>query len=123
MNIIEEANMIKEITLWVLNKVIKDYNIISCYNNINEENFYISINVSFNEIKDIEFLKKIVKIVNDNKIIKNSICLEIIEKFGVEEVEKIQKNIKFLRENGILIAIDDFGVEYSNLDLLKKNRF
>ncbi|WP_263452980.1 EAL domain-containing protein [Clostridium perfringens] len=120
MNIIEEANMIKEITLWVLNKVIKDYNIISCYNNINEENFYISINVSFNEIKDIEFLKKIVKIVNDNKIIKNSICLEIIEKFGVEEVEKIQKNIKFLRENGILIAIDDFGVEYSNLDLLKK---
>lgn len=117
MNIIEEANMIKEITLWVLNKVIKDYNIISCYNNINEENFYISINVSFNEIKDIEFLKKIV---NDNKIIKNSICLEIIEKFGVEEVEKIQKNIKFLRENGILIAIDDFGVEYSNLDLLKK---
>ncbi len=61
MNIIEEANMIKEITLWVLNKVIKDYNIISCYNNINEENFYISINVSFNEIKDIEFLKKIVK--------------------------------------------------------------
>ena len=123
MNIIEEANMIKEITLWVLNKVIKDYNIISCYNNINEENFYISINVSFNEIKDIEFLKKIVKIVNDNKIIKNSICLEIIEKFGVEEVEKIQKNIKFLRENGSLIAIDDFGVEYSNLDLLKKNRF
>ncbi|HBI6984710.1 TPA: EAL domain-containing protein, partial [Clostridium perfringens] len=66
MNIIEEANMMKEITLWVLNKVIKDYNIISCYNNINEENFYISINVSFNEIKDIEFLKKIVKIVNDN---------------------------------------------------------
>lgn len=33
---------------------------------------------------------------------------------------KIQENIKFLQDNGILIAIDDFGVEYSNLDLLKK---
>lgn len=117
---IEDANMMKEITLWVLKRVIKDYNIIRCYDNINEKDFYISLNVSFNEIKDREFLKKIVKIVNDNKIIKNSICLEIIEKFGVEEIEKIQENINFLQDNGILIAIDDFGVEYSNLDLLKK---
>lgn len=117
---IEDANMMKEITLWVLNRVIKDYNIIKFYENINEKGFYISLNVSFNEIKDREFLKKIVKIVNDSKIIKNSICLEIIEKFGVEEIEKIQENIKFLQDNGILIAIDDFGVEYSNLDLLKK---
>ena len=117
---IEDANMMKEITLWVLDRVIKDYNIIKFYDNINEKDFYISLNVSFNEIKDREFLKKIVKIVNYSKIIKNSICLEIIEKFGVEEIEKIQENIKFLQDNGILIAIDDFGVEYSNLDLLKK---
>ena len=117
---IEDANMMKEITLWVLKRVIKDYNIIRCYDNINEKDFYISLNVSFNEIKDREFLKKIVKIVNDNKIIKNSICLEIVEKFVVDEIEKIQENINFLQDNGILIAIDDFGVEYSNLDLLKK---
>lgn len=117
---IEDANMMKEITLWVLKRVIKDYNIIRCYDNINKKDFYISLNVSFNEIKDREFLKKIVKIVNDNKIIKNSICLEIVEKFVVGEIEKIQENINFLQDNGILIAIDDFGVEYSNLDLLKK---
>ncbi|MGG7207661.1 EAL domain-containing protein [Clostridium perfringens] len=120
MKVIEDANMMKEITLWVLKRVIKDYNIIRCYDNINEKDFYISLNVSFNEIKDREFLKKIVKIVNDNKIIKNSICLEIVEKFVVGEIEKIQENINFLQDNGILIAIDDFGVEYSNLDLLKK---
>lgn len=120
MKVIEDANMMKEITLWVLKRVIKDYDIIRCYDNINEKDFYISLNVSFNEIKDREFLKKIVKIVNDNKIIKNSICLEIVEKFVVGEIEKIQENINFLQDNGILIAIDDFGVEYSNLDLLKK---
>ena len=114
---IEDANMMKEITLWVLKRVIKDYNIIRCYDNINEKDFYISLNVFFNEIKDREFLKKIV---NENKKIKNSICLEIVEKFVVGEIEKIQENINFLQDNGILIAIDDFGVEYSNLDLLKK---
>lgn len=120
---IEDANMMKEITLWVLKRVIKDYNIIKGYENINEKDFYISLNVSFNEIKDIDFLNKIVKIVNNNKIIKNNICLEIIEKFRGEEIEKIRENIKFLQDNGILIAIDDFGVEHSNLDLLKKIDF
>lgn len=120
---IEDANMMKEITLWVLKRVIKDYNIIKGYENINEKDFYISLNVSFNEIKDIDFLNKIVKIVNNKKIIKNNICLEIIEKFRGEEIEKIRENIKFLQDNGILIAIDDFGVEHSNLDLLKKIDF
>ncbi len=38
---IEDANMMKEITLWVLNRVIKDYNIIKFYHNINEKKIFI----------------------------------------------------------------------------------
>lgn len=117
---IEDANMMKEITLWVLKRAIKDYNIIKGYENINDKDFYISINVSFNEIEDLKFLNKVIEIVRNSNIGENSICLEIVEKFGAEEIEKIRENIKFLQDNGILIAIDDFGVEYSNLDLLKK---
>ncbi|MDK0626736.1 EAL domain-containing protein [Clostridium perfringens] len=117
---IEDANMMKEITLWVLKRAIKDYNIIKGYDNINEKDFYISINVSFNEIEDLKFLNKVIEIVKNSNIGANSICLEIVEKFGADEINKIQENISLLKENGILIAIDDFGVEYSNLDLLKK---
>ncbi|GAA0118192.1 EAL domain-containing protein [Clostridium perfringens] len=117
---IEDANMMKEITLWALKRAIKDYNIIKGYDNINEKDFYISINVSFNEIEDLKFLNKVIEIVKNSNIGENSICLEIVEKFGADEINKIQENISLLKENGILIAIDDFGVEYSNLDLLKK---
>lgn len=117
---IEESNMMQEVTLWALKKVISDYNVIKKYDFVDKENFYISLNVSFKEIEDLDFLKKIIRIVKENKVKENTICLEIVEKFGVEEIKKIQENMKFLKENGILIAIDDFGVEYSNLDLLKK---
>ena len=117
---IEDANMMKEITLWALKRAIKDYNIIKGYDNINEKDFYISINISFNEIEDLKFLNKVIEIVKNSNIGENSICLEIVEKFGADEINKIQENISLLKENGILIAIDDFGVEYSNLDLLKK---
>lgn len=117
---IEDANMIQDVTLWILKKVIQDYNIIKCYDFICRNDFYISINVSFNEIEDLKFLNKVIEIVRNSNIGENSICLEIVEKFGADEINKIQENIRILRENGILIAIDDFGVEYSNLDLLKK---
>ncbi|MDZ5253661.1 EAL domain-containing protein [Clostridium sp. LIBA-8841] len=120
---IEESNMMQEVTLWILKRVISDYDIIKKYDFVDKENFYISLNVSFKEIEDLDFLNEIIKIVKEKKVKENTICLEIVEKFGVEEIEKIEKiqeNMKFLKENGILIAIDDFGVEYSNLDLLKK---
>ncbi|HHD2754130.1 TPA: EAL domain-containing protein [Clostridium perfringens] len=117
---IEESNMMQEVTLWSLKRLISDYNVIKKYDFVDKENFYISLNVSFKEIEDLDFLKKIIKIVKENTVKENTICLEIVEKFGVEEIKKIQENMKFLKENGILIAIDDFGVEYSNLDLLKK---
>lgn len=117
---IEESNMMQEVTLWSLKRLISDYNVIKKYDFVDKENFYISLNVSFKEIEDLDFLKKIIKIVKENTVKENTICLEIVEKFEVEEIKKIQENMKFLKENGILIAIDDFGVEYSNLDLLKK---
>lgn len=117
---IEESNMMQEVTLWSLKRLISDYNVIKKYDFVDKENFYISLNVSFKEIEDLDFLKKIIKIVTENTVKENTICLEIVEKFGVEEIKKIQENMEFLKENGILIAIDDFGVEYSNLDLLKK---
>lgn len=120
LNDIEESDMMQEVTLWALKRVISDYNVIKQYDFVHKENFYISLNVSFKEIEDLEFLKKIIKIVERNKVKENTICLEIVEKFGAEEIKKIQENMRYLKENGILIAIDDFGVEYSNLDLLKK---
>ena len=35
-------------------------------------------------------------------------------------MNKILKNVKILKKAGFKIAIDDFGVEYSNLDILYK---
>ena len=41
----------------------------------------------------------------------------------MENLDKLNKSIKRLKDAGFKIAIDDFGVEYSNLDVLKKLDF
>ncbi|MGL5506268.1 MAG: EAL domain-containing protein, partial [Paraclostridium sp.] len=117
---IEKSSMMKEVSLWVLKKSIQDYQYIKKSNHNISDNFYISINLSFREIEDEKFIEKMESLLKDYKLKPNSICLEIVEKFGIKDLQKIQNSIYRLIEAGFMVAIDDFGVEYSNLDILEK---
>lgn len=114
----EKYNMFFELSIWLVNNGIHDYNIIKTFKNFEENKFYISVNISFIEIENEEFVKKLIEISKENKFIKNTICLEIVENFKTTDIEKIQKSILKLKDSGYIIALDDFGVDYSNLNLL-----
>ncbi|MTK62936.1 EAL domain-containing protein, partial [Turicibacter sanguinis] len=116
---IEESNMMYEVTMWVLRKAIEDYDTITLSNDNLENNFYLSINVSFKELQDARFLtdlEELIKVTNANP---QQFCLEIVERFQLSDVEQIQDIILKLKKIGFKIAIDDFGVQYSNFDVLE----
>ena len=115
---IEKNDMLFDISLWILERVINDYNDIKNYNCVKGQEFYISLNVSLQEIENDLFIKKSINMLNESHLGANKICLEIIERVKINDVEKISENIKNLKHAGFKIAIDDFGVEYSNLDIL-----
>ena len=117
---IENNNMLFEVTLWIISKVIYDYNKISTYNLVKNSDFYISINLSIDEIINDKFVNKAIDLLKKSNLPQNSICLEIIERVGIKDLPKINKNITKLKNAGFKIAIDDFGIEYSNLDVLEK---
>ena len=118
---IEDNNMLAELSIWILNKITSDYYMISSYENIN--NIYISMNVSLNEIENEEFVDNAIEILLKSNIESKRICLEITERVKMENLDNLKKSIKRLKDAGFKIAIDDFGVEYSNLDVLKKLDF
>ena len=115
---IEKNNMLFDISLWVLERVINDYNDIKTYNCVKGQEFYISLNVSLQEIENDLFIKKSINMLNESNLGANKVCLEIIERVKINDLDKISKNINNLKHAGFKIAIDDFGVEYSNLDIL-----
>lgn len=116
---IKVSDMFVEMNLWILERVIYDYKVISNYNCYKNEDFYISINLSFEELENEYFVNKIIEISNENKIKPGSICLEIVEKIGIKDLKNIKTTIKNLKNNGFKIAIDDFGIEYANLNILE----
>lgn len=116
---IETANMFVEMNTWILERVIYDYKVISNYECYKNKDFYISINLSFEELENEYFVNKIIEIANKNKIKPGSICLEIVEKIGIKDLKNIKTTIDNLKNNGFKIAIDDFGIEYANLNILE----
>ena len=114
--------MLFEVSLWILQKIIKAYPLISNHIN-NENNLYISMNLSLNEIRDENFVNSAIEILSKSNIGPNKICLEIVENVKIDKLDVLNTSIKKLKDAGFKIAIDDFGIEYSNLDVLKKLDF
>lgn len=116
---IEKNNMLVDVTIWIMRRVILDYKEIRKYNCINN-NFYISLNLSIDEILNNKFVEEAIEILKEANLENKSICLEIVEKVGIKNLHKIMENLSKLKNAGFKIAIDDFGTEYSNLDVLEK---
>lgn len=117
---IEKNNMLFDITLWIMKKVMADFHEIRNYNCISNDHFYISLNLSVDEIHNNQFVEQAIELLKESKLENKRICLEIVERVGIKDLHKIINNISKLKEAGFKIAIDDFGVEYSNLDILEK---
>lgn len=120
LTMIEELDMMEETTLWVLRQVVKDYKEIKTNNFNLDEEFYISMNVSFKELSSYSFIEEVKNIISKIDLKEIKLCFEIVEKYQLNNQALMNEIIKDLRSLGIKVAIDDFGVEYSNLDILDK---
>lgn len=119
---LEQCNMMGDLSIWILKKIIKDYCQMETIDYL-EKDFYVSMNVSLKEIENEVICEKFKKILKESNIGKDVICLEITENVCGEDYKKVYKNIRELIDSGFKIAIDDFGVDYSNLSFLEKFDF
>lgn len=123
--IIEEINkcdMMEEVSIWILKRIVEDFKSLKNVENINGK-FYISINLSLKEIESIYIVETFKEIIKEADLPKGAICIEITENNNYKNKESASKNIKILKDSGFLIALDDFGVDYSNISMLDKFEF
>ena len=67
LNRIEEIGMMEEVTLWLLRKVMDDYQSIK-RDQLNLDNeFYVSLNISFKQLENSFFIEKLKKYYSENR--------------------------------------------------------
>jgi EAL domain-containing protein (putative c-di-GMP-specific phosphodiesterase class I) len=80
----------------------------------------IFINFMPTSIYDPEYcLKTTMNAVKEHKVRKNQLVFEVVETEEVHDRDNLMDILNYYREQGVNVALDDFGSGYSSLSLLK----
>lgn len=80
----------------------------------------VSVNVSRQHLKDMEFMRVLVAYIRNNKIEKSLLELEITETANDEKISRVAEQLK---KDGFTLLMDDFGSGYSSLNVLLETPF
>ena len=114
--ILEDNEMIISVGKWVLEKSLED-----CKALIKKiPDMKVSVNISFKQIMDKEFLSSLKAIITKSNFPPTNIILELTESYMTKSIELMIRTYEELKKMGIQIALDDFGTGYSSLAILKE---
>jgi predicted signal transduction protein with EAL and GGDEF domain len=115
--IAEETGLIVPIGKWVLRN--------ACQQNVAWQNqglphLSIAVNLSVRQFFDKDLPTDIKAILADTGMDAHLLELDVTENLMMHDVEKTIRVLTELRKMGIRVAIDNFGIGYSSLSMLKK---
>ncbi|MEO9274759.1 EAL domain-containing protein [Marinomonas sp. 5E14-1] len=79
----------------------------------------IAINCSAAQLKRVDFLPKLLDLLNRYKVDPGLLEIEVTESILIEDAEGCAELLRQISRLGIKLAIDDFGTGYSSLSYLK----
>lgn len=115
-SIAEEAGLIPEIGIFVLERALQDFAAIAA----GERPVSLAVNVSVIQLENLDFASTVQAMLGRTAFPANSLELEITESMAMHNSGVVQDQIYKLRDLGVHIAIDDFGTGYSNLATLAR---
>jgi EAL domain-containing protein (putative c-di-GMP-specific phosphodiesterase class I) len=116
--IAEETSVIEEIGKWVLQQSCQDY---KWLHSSGFSTLKIAVNLSARQFIDSSLKTTVANIFANANVPPSSFMFEITETTIMKEPNEVICILQSLKDQGITIAIDDFGVNYSSLNYL--NRF
>lgn len=114
--IAEESGLIMEISDWVLRKSIETA---SQWHHGAWPEARIAINLSSRQLLDARFVDRVMALLSEHRLPAHCIEIELTENVlqtGNATIEVLRQ----LRQHGIAIALDDFGIGYSSLASLEQ---
>jgi diguanylate cyclase (GGDEF)-like protein len=112
----EETGMILAIGEWVLKKACKDAMLLP-------RDMRIAVNLSPVQFKNTSLALHVVTALNESGLAPGRLELEITESVLLTNDDVVLKTLSQLRDLGVRVALDDFGVGYSSLSYLKSFQF
>jgi EAL domain-containing protein (putative c-di-GMP-specific phosphodiesterase class I) len=116
-SIAEDSGLIYPIGIWTLHRACEQ---MSKWQNQLPDNvkLTISINISAKQLQNADLIDEIRTILSQTGIGPDSVILEVTESSIIQNMDLASQNTRKLKELGVQIHLDDFGVGYSSLNVL-----
>jgi len=115
----EELGLIRDITKFVVENVAKQQQIWQ------QKDFHVkvAINLSSYDVEDEKFIEFFEEMLLKYGLTNKSIAVEITERTAVQNYTVAQKFLNRMKEIGISVEIDDFGIGHSSLSQITQLEF
>ncbi|MEO7941571.1 MAG: EAL domain-containing protein, partial [Burkholderiaceae bacterium] len=116
----EESSQIVAIGAWVLRQACRDLN---SWRALGLDVPPISVNLSPLQFRDPELVNTVRSVLREHAVSPQQICLELTEGAVMDDVVHSEQVMHALKELGVRLSLDDFGIGYSSLSYLHRFPF
>lgn len=116
----EEAGLMNEIGLWVLNAACREAGV---WREQGLTDLKMAVNLSARQLQDPELSSIILRTLERHGLSAQNLELELTETAAMEDSARTRELFHQLRSLGVGVAIDDFGSGYSSLSYVKNLPF
>jgi EAL domain-containing protein (putative c-di-GMP-specific phosphodiesterase class I) len=114
----EESGLIIPIGHWVIEQAcaqLKKWSL-----NDKTRHLRVSVNVSALQFAQSDFVSQVAKAINESQCNPRQLMLELTESLVVRNINEVVDKMNALKKMGVLLSMDDFGMGYSSLSVLKQ---
>ncbi|MBF0187310.1 MAG: EAL domain-containing protein [Magnetococcales bacterium] len=83
----------------------------------------VAVNITYQDLEDDGLIKHLRSLIQSGDLDATLLQLEITERTVIRSPEEVQNRLAQLAETGMTIAIDDFGIGYTSLEVLSNLPF
>lgn len=112
----EKNGSLEQLDIYVLEKSLQ---VVKNWKDLYHKELSISINASKTYLFNVGYVNKLVELIKKYSISPKYIQVEITEETAINRKDELIRVLNHLKDNGIKIALDDFGSGYSSFNMLK----
>lgn len=115
--LLEESGLIVEFGYWIMEQAFQQLNE---WNRETGQQLLGSINISPIQLRQYNFIERLVEILEATDTSPESIEIEITESVFIDDLSYVISVLERVRSLGVRLALDDFGTGYSSLSYLRQ---
>ncbi|MBI9009392.1 MAG: EAL domain-containing protein [Tenericutes bacterium] len=119
--IAKETNQLDRLDRYMVKKSLESFKLLK--DTVGTNDAKLTINLAPNTLMNIKFFEYFDDVVKKVGLEPSEIYIEISEGTFINKLDLCISRINLYKSHGYLIALDDFGIEYSSLGILEKVNF